>query len=100
MDYAGYAKLLGLEGIRVDDPDRLEAAWKQAFSADRPVVLDVITDKNVPPLPPHISFEQAKGVAASLLHGDPDGAKVAANSARAVAAQMFAGARGSSRGGA
>ncbi len=94
MDYAGYANLLGLKGIRVDDPDQLETAWSEAFAADRPVVLDVLTDKNVPPLPPHITFEQAKGVAKALLRGDPDAGKVAVNSARAVAARVFASARG------
>jgi pyruvate dehydrogenase (quinone) len=90
MDYAGYARLLGLTGIRVDDPDRVEEAWDQAFAADRPVVLDVLTDKNVPPLPAHVTFEQAKGVLSSLIHGDPDAGKVMENSARAVASQMFA----------
>ncbi len=90
MDYAGYARLLGLHGIRVDDPTKVEAAWDEAFAADRPVLLDVVVDKNVPPLPPHIDFEQAKGVAQALLRGDPDGAKVAVNSARAVAARVFA----------
>ena len=90
MDYAGYARLLGLHGIRVDDPTKVEEAWDEAFAADRPVLLDVVVDKNVPPLPPHIDFEQAKGVAQALLRGDPDGAKVAVNSARAVAARMFA----------
>jgi pyruvate dehydrogenase (quinone) len=53
-------------------------------------VLDVMTDKNVPPLPGHITFEQAKGVAHSVLHGDPDGVPVIENSAQAVAARMFA----------
>ena len=57
------------------------------------MVLDVRTDKNVPPLPPHVTSEQAKGVASALLHGDPDGAQVAVNSARAVAAQMFGSVR-------
>ena len=90
MDYAGYARLLGLTGIRVDDPDRVEEAWDQAFAADRPVVLDVLTDKNVPPLPAHVTFEQAKGVLSSLIHGDPDAGKVMENSVRAVASQMFA----------
>ena len=90
MDYAGYARLLGLHGIRVDDPAQVETAWDEAFAADRPVLLDVVVDKNVPPLPPHIDFEQAKGVAQALLRGDPDGAKVAFNSARAVAARVFA----------
>ena len=90
MDYAAYAELLGLRGIRVDDPDDVAAAWDAAFAADRPVVLDVHTDKNVPPLPAHVTFEQAKGVAKALLGGDPDAGDVIANSARSVAARMFA----------
>ena len=68
--------LLGLRGIRVDDPDQVGPAWDAAFAADRPVVLDVVTDKNVPPLPAHISFDQAKGVAEAILHRDPDALKV------------------------
>ena len=94
MDYAGYAELLGLKGIRVDDPAQLDSAWDEAFAASRPVVLDVMTDKNVPPLPAHVTFEQAKGVAKSILRRDPDAADVVANSARAVAAQLFAKVRG------
>lgn len=91
MDYAGYARLLGLEGIRVDSPDEVDGAWDRAFAADRPVVLDVLTDKNVPPLPAHVTYEQAKGVAKALLHGDPDAGKVVTHSARAMAAQLFGG---------
>ncbi len=90
VDYAGFAKLLGLRGIRVDNPNEIEAAWQQAFEADRPTVLDVVVDKNVPPLPAHISVDQAKGVLDSLVKGDPDAFAVTDNSARAVAAQMFA----------
>ena len=71
MDYAAYAPLLGLRGINVDDPADLESAWDEALAADRPVVLDVVVDKNVPPLPAHIDFEQAKGVVQSLLRGTP-----------------------------
>ena len=52
--YANYAKSLGLDGIRVDDPDALGAAWDRAFAADRPFVVEAITDPDVPPLPPHI----------------------------------------------
>ena len=90
MDYAGYARLLGFTGIRVDDPDDVAGAWDAAFAADRPVLLDVLTDKNVPPLPAHVTFEQAKGFAEALLHGDPDAGRMIENSARAVASQMFA----------
>lgn len=50
--FAGYATLLGLSGIEVDDPSAVASAWEQAFSADRPVVIDVHTDASVPLLPP------------------------------------------------
>jgi pyruvate dehydrogenase (quinone) len=90
VDYAAYARLLGFEGIRVDSPDEVAEAWDRAFAADRPVLLDVVTDKNVPPLPAHISLDQAKGIARALLTRDPDGLAVAQNSARSLAAQLFA----------
>ena len=51
-------------------------------------MIDALPDKNVPPLPPHVTFEQAKNVAASLLEGDPDAAEVVGNSARAVASKL------------
>ncbi len=98
MSYARYADGLGLIGIRVEDPDQVDAALEEAFASPRPVVIDVLTDKNVPPLPAHVTFEQAKGVAQSILHGDPDLREVIGNSARAVASQLFAKV-GSRRGG-
>ena len=70
--YARYAELIGLKGIRVDDPDRLGAAWDEALAADRPVVLEAITDPDVPPLPPHITFEQATHFAQAIRRGDSD----------------------------
>ncbi|MCG3116425.1 MAG: thiamine pyrophosphate-requiring protein [Candidatus Manganitrophus sp. SA1] len=70
--YARYAESIGLRGIRVDSPDAVGPAWEQAFMADRPVVVEAITDPNVPPLPPHITFDQAKSLAKSLFKGDPE----------------------------
>lgn len=70
--YAEYAKMLGLNGIRVDDPEKISEAWDLALSADRPTVLEVITDPNVPPLPPHISFKMMVKYGETLLKGDPD----------------------------
>lgn len=93
VDYGAYAELLGLRGINVRDPRDMAGAWDAAFSADRPVVLNVYTDPNVPPLPAHISFEQAKGFFTSLLKGDPAQASVIRNSIRAVGADLFASAR-------
>jgi pyruvate dehydrogenase (quinone) len=70
VPYAKFASLLGLKGIYVDDPDALEGAWHDALAADRPVVLEVKTDPNVPPLPPHISGTQVKAFMAAFLKGD------------------------------
>jgi len=80
--YARYAELIGLAGIRVDDPDDLGAAWEQAFAAGRPVVLEAITDPDVPPLPPHITIEQAKAFASALVHGDPSAAQLVKQAAK------------------
>jgi pyruvate dehydrogenase (quinone) len=70
--YAHFAELIGLQGIRVDRPDQLADAWERALGADRPVVLEATVDPDVPPLPPHITFKQAKAYASAILQGDPD----------------------------
>ena len=81
--YADFAQTLGLGGRRVDDPDDVGPAWDEALTADRPFVIDAVTDPDVPPLPPHITFAQAKSMAAALLKGDPDAAGVIRQSALA-----------------
>jgi pyruvate dehydrogenase (quinone) len=70
FQYAEFAKSLGLAGIRVEKPDRIGAAWDEALKADRPSIVEFHTDPEVPPLPPHITPEQAKKFLKSLLH-DP-----------------------------
>ncbi len=69
--YASYAELLGLRGIRVDSPEAVGDAWDEALAADRPVVLEAVTDPEVPPLPPHITLEQAKALTSALAKRDP-----------------------------
>jgi pyruvate dehydrogenase (quinone) len=80
--YAEYAELLGFRGIRVDAPDDVEGAWREALAADRPVVLEAVTDPNVPPLPPHITISQAKAFLSSILKGDPDARAMIANATK------------------
>ncbi|HKT45330.1 MAG TPA: thiamine pyrophosphate-requiring protein [Gaiellaceae bacterium] len=82
FDYAGYADLVGLKGIFCDSGDRMRDAWEEALSADRPVVLDVKTDPEVPPLPPHITFDQAKKMAQAMAKGDPEAVGVMERSFR------------------
>jgi pyruvate dehydrogenase (quinone) len=72
VDYAGFALSLGLTAITVDQPDQLASAWDTALSAGKPAVLDVRCDPDVPPIPPHATFEQVKSATEAVLKGDPD----------------------------
>jgi pyruvate dehydrogenase (quinone) len=72
FSFARYAELLGLRGIRVDRPDQIAPAWDEALASDRPVVYEALTDPEVPTLPPHITFEEAKNFMKSMIKGDPD----------------------------
>ncbi len=69
VDYAAFAASIGLASRTVTDPDDLGAAWDEALSADRPTVLDVHTDPDIPPIPPHATFAQAKATAEALHQG-------------------------------
>ncbi len=89
VPYHRFAEMLGLEGIYVDDPDQLGAAWERALAADRPVVLEVKTDAEVPPLPPHITLEQARNLLGTLVKGDPNEVGVIKGSVKQVLAGVF-----------
>ncbi|MBO0709455.1 MAG: thiamine pyrophosphate-requiring protein, partial [Candidatus Dormibacteraeota bacterium] len=78
MNYAAFAEQLGLRGLRVEQPDQIVPAWDEALRADRPVVIDAVTDPDEPPLPPHITFEQAKEFGQAILK-EPGGMGIAAS---------------------
>ncbi|MGH8149155.1 MAG: thiamine pyrophosphate-requiring protein [Steroidobacteraceae bacterium] len=86
--YHRYAELLGLKGIFVKDPERLGAAWNEALSADRPVILECYTDPNVPPLPPHITLEDARNFVA-MVPDEPELSDALKNSARQLFPHIF-----------
>ncbi len=72
IDYAGFAASLGLQGIAVDKPGDIGPAWDRALAADRPTLLDVRCDPNVPPIPPHATLDQVKDAGRAILKGDQD----------------------------
>jgi pyruvate dehydrogenase (quinone) len=87
IPYARFAELIGLNGIFVDDPGYLAPAWEKALAADRPTVIEVKTDPEVAPFPPHLTFEQAKNFMKSIVKGDEGAGTVIADTAR----QLFKG---------
>lgn len=89
VPYHRFAELIGLKGIFVDDPSRVASAWEEALASDRPVVLEVKTDPEVPPLPAHISFEQARNFATTLFKGDPKEGALIVGAARQVFASIL-----------
>ena len=89
FDYAGYARLLGLHGTRVERPDDVGAAWDDALAAGRPALVEFVTDPEVPPLPPHVSFEQVTALAHAIREGDAGAPRFMRQSIRGKLAELL-----------
>ncbi|MEX0741860.1 MAG: thiamine pyrophosphate-dependent enzyme, partial [Phycisphaeraceae bacterium] len=85
FDYAGYAELLGFKGITMRSPDDIVPGWQSALEADRPVVINAYVDPEVPPLPPHITFDQAKNYMVALFKGEPNALQSVRQSVKGMA---------------
>ncbi|MEU9731832.1 thiamine pyrophosphate-requiring protein [Streptomyces sp. NPDC048002] len=72
VGYADFARSLGLDGMRIERPDAVAGAWESALAADRPCVLDFVTDPAVPPIPPHATLDQIEAAASAVIKGDSD----------------------------
>ena len=75
--YAGYAELLGLRGIRVEKPDQVAEAWRDAFAADRPCLIEAVVDRDVPLLAPRQPGAKHDRMLAGIEQ-EPDGGSAAA----------------------
>jgi pyruvate dehydrogenase (quinone) len=89
--YARYAEMIGLHGLRVDTPDDVGSGWDEVLSVDRPSVLEVVVDPEIPPLPPHITAEQTKKMARAMVKGDPETAGVMTKSLKAKLEEFLPG---------
>jgi pyruvate dehydrogenase (quinone) len=70
VDYAAFAASLGLGALTVTDPEEVGPAWQEALRAERPYLLDVHCDPDIPPIPPHATAQQVIDAASGLLRGD------------------------------
>ena len=97
VDFAGFARSLGLHGDNIDDAGVLGDAWDRALAADRPSVLDVRCDPDVPPIPPHATFDQAKSLVDAVVGGDEDSAGFIKQGIKQKVQQYFPSEKKSSR---
>jgi len=91
--YADFARLIGLEGLRVEKPVDVRSAWETALATDRPCVLDFVTDPAVPPIPPHATLDQIEAAAASVIKGDSDRAAMVRQGFKAKVQEFLPGHR-------
>ncbi|MDX3517140.1 thiamine pyrophosphate-requiring protein [Streptomyces scabiei] len=99
VQYAAFARSLGLTGIRVEKPEDVEAGWRAALAADGPAVVEFVTDPAVPPIPPHATWEQMEATAASILKGDADRASMVKQGFKAKMQEFLPGNQAGDRGG-
>ncbi|WP_353130978.1 thiamine pyrophosphate-requiring protein [Parapedobacter pyrenivorans] len=72
LNYAAFAHLVGLKGIRVEKPEQIDAALDELINAKMPAVLDVVVDPNVPIIPSHVDFKTWRRFTKALMKGDPE----------------------------
>lgn len=91
VPYADFARSIGLDGVRVEQPGEVEGAWRKALAADRPFVIDFRTDPAVPPIPPHAELDQIEAAAAAIVKGDSDRAGMVRQGFKAKVQEMLPG---------
>ncbi|MGZ4510038.1 MAG: thiamine pyrophosphate-requiring protein [Mycobacterium sp.] len=88
VPFEQYAEMIGLRGIKVERSEQIADAWRQAFAADRPVVINALTDPEEPPIPPHVTFEQAKEMTMAFMKAPKDGLPGAVQAAKQFAKEF------------
>ena len=84
-DHAAYAEK------RPELRRRIKEAFVAALAADRPVLVECHTDPEVPPLPPHITLQQAMHFMSTLAKGDQREGNMIVGAARQVIGSILPG---------
>lgn len=72
VDFAQVAQAMGVQGVRVESPDHLDAAFDLMFSSPGPVLLDAVVDGSEPMLPPKRRESYMQKLAKAFERGEPD----------------------------
>ena len=70
FNYAEYAANIGFLTFRMVSPESIADIWKAALNADRPVLVEAITDPDISPFPDHVMIKSADKLASSVARGD------------------------------
>jgi pyruvate dehydrogenase (quinone)/pyruvate oxidase len=76
-NFADFVTANGGLGIRVDHAADVSQAVQAALAHPGVALVDCVTNPDEPPLPPKVTYEQAKGFAQSFLRGEPHKAVIA-----------------------
>jgi pyruvate dehydrogenase (quinone)/pyruvate oxidase len=87
-DFASFASSNGALGIRVEKAADLEGVVVQALAHEGPAVVDVLTNPDEPPMPPKVTYEQAKGFTKAFLKGQPHKSTIASTLFRDKIAEL------------
>ncbi|MDX2105827.1 MAG: thiamine pyrophosphate-dependent enzyme [Candidatus Melainabacteria bacterium] len=68
--YAKHAQSLGLDGYLIESANQIESVLKYAMSANRPVVIEVLADPDIPPVPPNAGFKESVNLVQSVSKSD------------------------------
>lgn len=72
-DFAAMAAAMGIKGVRVEDPAKLEGALRDAFAHKGPALVDVVSARQELAMPPKATLEQAYGFSLFLMKAVMDG---------------------------
>jgi pyruvate dehydrogenase (quinone) len=72
-DFAAMAAAMGIKGVRVEDPAKLEGALRDAFAHKGPALIDVVSARQELAMPPKATLEQAYGFSLFLMRAVMDG---------------------------
>ncbi|MEO7193585.1 MAG: thiamine pyrophosphate-dependent enzyme [Pseudonocardiaceae bacterium] len=91
VPYHAYADMIGLKGIKVERSAQIEGAWAEAFAADRPVIIDAMSDPEEPPIPPHVTFAQMAAMTKAFVAAPKEGLPGAISAVREFAHEFLPG---------
>ena len=72
IDFAACARACGAAGYTIETPEEAEHILHEALAHPGPAVVEAVVDANEPPMPGHITMEQAWHFAEALVRGQKD----------------------------